>query len=378
MSNDIFISYSRRDLEFVTRLANDLDEKVAGVWFDKSDIQAGQKWRDEILNGIAGCKAAVLVLSPDSAASKYVQMEVNAALEHGKTIIPILYRPVELKGWLGELVSETQYIDLRQGSYADNFQTLVDGLLASGAVRQSLAQAPRPFLRQPAKTDWGAVVTKIPGWGCAWSLGWGIFWLLLILFLILLENITGATSGEGNPLAALLTVTGSGAAGGFAGGLLAGTVSMLALRRYAPSVSWKHMAPSVRIWSISGVLGMLLSGVLTAIMMGAGILAVEASQVDCSGLSVGECLGASLGGAIGAAIGTIILIALVFLFLLGAAWFISGLFAGWLVVRHIRTLEPGIRPGETRWVMFGWALGAVLGTITTLGAIAAISVALGI
>jgi hypothetical protein len=36
MPDDIFISYSRRDLEFVTRLASDLDAKVAGVWLDKS------------------------------------------------------------------------------------------------------------------------------------------------------------------------------------------------------------------------------------------------------------------------------------------------------------------------------------------------------
>lgn len=378
MSDDVFISYSRRDLEFVSRLAADLNAKVTGVWFDKSDIRAGQKWRDEILNGIARCKVVVLVLSPDSAASQYVQMEVRAALDGGKTIIPILYRPTQLTGWLGELVSETQYIDLRQGSYADNFQALVDGLLAAGAVRQSLREAPRPFLLQPAKTHWGAVITKIPGWGCAWSLGWGIFWLILILFLILLENITGVTSEGGNPLAALLTVAASGVTGGFMGGLLAGMFSMLALRRYAPSVSWKHMAPSVRIWALSGVLGLILSGVLTSLLLAMGMLAVESSQIDCSGLSVGECLGASLGDAIGAAIGTIILIALVFLFLLGVTWFIAGLFAGWLAVRHIRTLEPGIRPGETRWVMFGWGLGAVLGTITTLGVIAALGAALGI
>ena len=39
MSKDIFISYSRRDQEFVTRLASDLDAKVAGVWFDMNTDQ---------------------------------------------------------------------------------------------------------------------------------------------------------------------------------------------------------------------------------------------------------------------------------------------------------------------------------------------------
>ena len=37
MSDDIFISYSRKDQEFVTRLASDLNAKVTGVWFDQSD-----------------------------------------------------------------------------------------------------------------------------------------------------------------------------------------------------------------------------------------------------------------------------------------------------------------------------------------------------
>lgn len=42
MPKDIFISYFRRDQEFVTRLASDLDAQVAGVWLDQSTIQLGQ------------------------------------------------------------------------------------------------------------------------------------------------------------------------------------------------------------------------------------------------------------------------------------------------------------------------------------------------
>lgn len=62
MTEEIFISYSRRDQEFVTRLASDLNAQVAGVWFDQSSIQAGEKWHDEIMEGIRDCKAFILVL----------------------------------------------------------------------------------------------------------------------------------------------------------------------------------------------------------------------------------------------------------------------------------------------------------------------------
>jgi len=88
MIKEIFISYSRRDQEFVTRLALELNAQVAGVWFDQSAIQAGQKWHDEIMDGIRECKAFILVLSPDSIESRYVREEVNKALQLGKTIFP--------------------------------------------------------------------------------------------------------------------------------------------------------------------------------------------------------------------------------------------------------------------------------------------------
>ena len=52
MNKDIFISYSRRDQEFVARLAADLDRQVAGVWFDQSAIQVGRNWHEEIMDGV--------------------------------------------------------------------------------------------------------------------------------------------------------------------------------------------------------------------------------------------------------------------------------------------------------------------------------------
>src|SRR5512147_269526 len=150
MPKDIFISYSRRDQEFVTRLASDLDAHVAGVWFDQSAIQAGEKWHDEILKGIHECKAFILVLSPDAMESRYVREEVNKALEFGKRIFPVIYRPAKWAGEFESLVRDIQTLDLRSGNYTDNFQRLVDGLMEAGAGKASGGQ---PVLRQPTKTS---------------------------------------------------------------------------------------------------------------------------------------------------------------------------------------------------------------------------------
>lgn len=373
MAKEIFISYSRRDQEFVTRLASDLNAQVAGVWFDQSSIQLGEKWHDEIMEGIRDCKAFILVLSPDSVESRYVREEVNKALELGKTIFPVIYRPANWTGEFETLVKEVQTLDLRSGSYTDNFHKLVDGLIEAGAGR---ATGERPFLRQTTQPGLGVVFNKIPGWAFAWSLGWLFFWIVVLLFF----GIVLANQGDwgSDDLLAFLLILISAVAGGFMGGLLAGLFTMLTLRPNAPSISWKHMSPTIRIWGISGPLGMIVSGLITALMIALGALGVESTDPDCSGIGLGDCLGQILGSAIGETIGLVILILLVFLVFVIAAWFLTGMFAGWQVVRHIRRLEPGITSSQGWRVSAGWGCGAIVAAAIMIILAGILSNALGL
>jgi len=373
MSRDIFISYSRRDQEFVTRLASDLNAHVAGVWFDQSTIQAGQKWHDEIMDGIRECKAFILVLSPDAMESRWVREEVNRALELGKTIFPVIYRPARWTGEFESLVRDVQSLDLRSGSYTDNFQKLVDGLMESGAGR---ATGERPFLRQPAKTSLNIVFSKIPGWALAWSLGWVVFWIVVLIVLALLVANQGDFSRQ--DLLNFVVILISGAIGGFSGGLLAGLFTMLALRPNAPSISWKHMSPTIRIWGISGPLGMIVSGLITSFMLAVGALSIQSAKADCNGVGFGDCVGQIIGSALGQAIGMIILILLVFLLFVIVAWFLTGMLAGWQVVRHIRRLEPGITNRQGWSVSAGWGCGAIVAALVMIAVLAIFSNALGL
>jgi hypothetical protein len=371
MSKDIFISYSRRDQEFVTRLASDLNQQVAFVWFDRSTIQPGQKWHDEILEGIQECKAFILVLSPDAMESRYVREEVNKALELGKTIFPVIYRPAEWTAEFESLVRDIQTLDLRSGSYTDNFQKLIDGLIEAGAGK---ATGERPFLRQPTKISLNIVFSKIPGWAFAWSLGWLVFWIVVITFLAIVVASQGNMGSEDFFNFILILI--SGGIGGFAGGLLAGLFTMLTLRPNAPSISWKHMAPTIRIWGISGPLGMILSGVITSTMIAVGAISVQRQELNCAGIN--ECIGAAFGTAIGEAIGLIILILAVFFLFVVVAWFLTGMFAGWLAVRHIRKLEPGITNSQGWRVSAGWGCGAIIAAGVMIILLGVISSALGL
>ncbi|MBT7191098.1 MAG: toll/interleukin-1 receptor domain-containing protein [Anaerolineae bacterium] len=375
MDKDIFISYSRRDQEFVTRLAADLDTRVAGAWFDQSAIQVGQNWHDEIMDGIRECKAFVLVLSPDAAESRYVREEVNKALELGKPIIPVLYRPAKWTGEFAALVHDIQTLDLRMGSYRENFQELVDGLIAVGAVKVEGYE--KPFMRGETKVGLSVVFRKIPGWAFAWGGGWTAFWLIICL--LLLGLLIGQNESDGSEIFPILFVLlFSGGAGGFVGGLFAGLFTMLALRPNAPSISWKHMSPTIRIWAISGPLGMVVSGVVTALMVALGAISIQGNDVSCEGLGFGECLGAGIGNAIGEVIVLVLIILLVFFLLVGVVWFLTGMFAGRQVVRHIRRLEPGITSAQSRRVSVGWGCGALVATIIVILVIGALSSIIGL
>jgi hypothetical protein len=379
MSRDIFISYSRRDQEFVTRLASDINEQIGFVWFDRSTIQPGQKWYDEIMEGIQECKAFIVVLSPDAVASKYVREEVSKALELGKTIFPVIYRPAPWTGVFESLVRDIQTLDLRSGSYTYNFQKLVDGLIEAGAGK---ATGERPFLREPSKISLNVVFSKIPGWAFAWSLGWVVFWAIILIFLLSIAFFISSRDesiriGSDEGLDVLITLLSAGI-GGFAGGLLAGLFTMLALRPNAPSISWKHMSPTIRIWGMSGALGIVISGLITSVMIAVGAISVSSAETNCEGLTLGQCLGAAFGRALGEAIATVLLVLAVFLLFVTIAWFLTGMFAGWQVVRHIRRLEPGITRSQGWKVSTGWGCGAIVAAVVMLFLIGMISSALGL
>jgi hypothetical protein len=362
MSKDIFISYSRRDQEFVTRLASDLDSHVAGVWFDQSTIRAGQKWHDEIMEGIRDCKAFVLVLSPDAMQSKYVREEVDTALALGKPIFPVIYRSARWTDEFAPLVKDIQTINLHLGSYTDNFYKLVDGLIDAGAIKSGTYE--RPFLREPTKISLKVVFKKALSWALAWSVGWVVFWSLTFIFLFLFVAAQNKAGWEDS--LNFLAVSSSGWAGGFSGGLIAGILTMLTLRPYAPSIFWKHMSPTIRIWAISGPVGMLISGIVTVIMLIIGVISTRNEYPSCQGITDMGCLNQIFRNAYSEDLGTITVIILVFFLLVTVVWFLTGTFAGWLVVRHVRKLEPAITRRQGWSVSAGWGCGAIVAAMITI------------
>ena len=80
----VFVSYSRKDAEFVERIQRDLTAIGYDVWVDTEDILAGgqARWRRSIVATIRDSEAMVLVLSPSSTHSDNVERELSVAADN--------------------------------------------------------------------------------------------------------------------------------------------------------------------------------------------------------------------------------------------------------------------------------------------------------
>src|SRR5438445_9845887 len=92
---DVFISYSRKDKEFVRELHRALTEQKRDVWVDFEDIPIASDWRSEIYQGIESADTFIFVITPDSVNSKICEEEVTHAIWCEKRIVPLLRREAD-------------------------------------------------------------------------------------------------------------------------------------------------------------------------------------------------------------------------------------------------------------------------------------------
>jgi hypothetical protein len=106
----IFISYSHKDSNYAHQLAKALEQKGFSVWIDDR-IDYGSQWPLVIEEHVDKCVAFVVIMTPRSKESSWVQNELSRAQRKKKTVFPLLLEGSE--PWLA--VEATQYVDVRSG-----------------------------------------------------------------------------------------------------------------------------------------------------------------------------------------------------------------------------------------------------------------------
>jgi hypothetical protein len=95
----VFLSHSKEDSEFATRLASDLRMADIPVWKAPESILPGEGWVEALQRGLSTSTHMVLLMSPAAVHSRWVNFEFSIALDLNMRgnirIVPIEYLPCE-------------------------------------------------------------------------------------------------------------------------------------------------------------------------------------------------------------------------------------------------------------------------------------------
>ncbi|MBX2842464.1 MAG: TIR domain-containing protein [Flammeovirgaceae bacterium] len=123
---EVFISYSNKNFDFVSKLNRDIQFSGKTTWLDQDYIPKGADIKEEIFKGIEAADNYLFIISPSSVASKYCQEEVAYAAKLNKRFIVIKYKSVDPKS-LPEKIAEVNWIDFEAGksNYPESFSNLI-------------------------------------------------------------------------------------------------------------------------------------------------------------------------------------------------------------------------------------------------------------
>jgi hypothetical protein len=156
----VFISYSHADKSYVDRLAAYLVSNRLTPWYDE-DLSAGDRFDAAIQQQIDTCAAFVVVLTPDSAGSSWVNLEIGYAQQRAKPILPLMLTQCPVPFLLNRL----QYEDVSPGRlppqrFIDTIRQLVAPMPYAPATAPIPASPPAPA--SPAPTS-PVEIPKPPG-----------------------------------------------------------------------------------------------------------------------------------------------------------------------------------------------------------------------
>lgn len=101
----VFISYSRDDRDYVSKLADWLEGHGTEVWFDH-DVDIGTKWEEEIQKQLDDSTIVLVIMSKSAKRSEWVQREIDRAKQQQIDIIPVLLEQVGMLDSVDDLQFE--------------------------------------------------------------------------------------------------------------------------------------------------------------------------------------------------------------------------------------------------------------------------------
>jgi len=126
----VFLSHSKKDIDFIRRLEADLRAAQCEPWIDDIELRAGQPWLDQIFSsGIPSCEVVFCYFTKNSAESAVFKQEMDARLierlQNSRVSLLLYVASSDLRQQLRLDLQRLQVPELNEQNYSDMLPRLV-------------------------------------------------------------------------------------------------------------------------------------------------------------------------------------------------------------------------------------------------------------
>ncbi|MFZ4298902.1 toll/interleukin-1 receptor domain-containing protein [Streptomyces cinereoruber] len=156
---EVFISHSARGdasaMHVLRKVVEELEAKGHRPLVDQSDIPPGEEWRAEVVDWLARCDAAVVLLNEKALKSTWVRREVNILMWRRALGAPLLVIPVLLEGLGTRAVKEAGLEELGPVQFARTPAGAEhDALEVAGQVLRRFSELPSAAVGDDPMRGW--------------------------------------------------------------------------------------------------------------------------------------------------------------------------------------------------------------------------------
>ncbi len=132
-----FLSHASADAAIAQKLCAQLEAEGVRCWIAPRDVTPGRPYSDEIVRGIDGCEAFVLLATPTAVLSKNVLNELEQAHRNDRQIYTIMVNQPKVSDELGYYIARLHWLEAKGtdlGAVAERLAQVMHGVKPWEAV----------------------------------------------------------------------------------------------------------------------------------------------------------------------------------------------------------------------------------------------------
>jgi hypothetical protein len=211
VAHDVFVSHSSRDKAIADAVCARLEGRGIRCWIAPRDVQPGLPYGEAIIDAIHNCRIMVLLLSSSANNSIHIAKEVERAVSHGATLIPLRIEAVMPGKSLDYFIGSVHWLDALTPPLEHHLDNLAATILKILPEREAPKLAETPVIAPPvvvvptpvpapvisSATAPAPVVSGTPAknkWLIPVIVGAGV---LLLAVVVIVATVTSNQSGSG-------------------------------------------------------------------------------------------------------------------------------------------------------------------------------------